>query len=237
MSQANEYRSWSFADRSFLFALLVSMLWHLFWFFSVTIVVMPPKKIPGIQPKIVSLGPVLDDAIFKTLVESRHEISKAFYRQPADFSSATEVPMQTIERYSSGDVVSVPLGKKFMNTLKDLVGGGKVSPDAGLPQWDLAGAEDYFEFLGVSDVPPILSRPPVPGGAFSAGQSAEIEFSIDARGKVLSPKVVFSSGEPSADLAWENHLRQWIFAAEGGFNSSKNARYRVKFRAPTARGS
>ncbi len=139
-----DYRSWSFADRSFGFALSVSLLWHLFWFFSVTIVVTPHRKIPGPPPKIVSLGPVLDDAIFKTLVESRPEISKAFYRQPADFSSATQAPLQTVERYTPGDVVSVPMGKKFLSTLKEVVGGGKVSPDSGIPVLEPAGVEDYF---------------------------------------------------------------------------------------------
>ena len=136
-----EYESWSFTDRSFLFAVLVSVLWHLFWFFSVTIVVAPPRKMPHAMPNIVSLGPVLDDAIFKTLVETRPEISKAFYRQTADFSTSTEVPAETVERYASGDVVSVPRGKKFTETLKDAVSGEKAEPD-GLSQLLDAGKEE-----------------------------------------------------------------------------------------------
>ena len=223
----NDYRSWSFIDRSFFFAFLVSLLWHLFWFFSVTIVVTPPKKSLKTQPVIVSLGPVLNDAIFKTLVESRPEISKAFYRPPADFSTATEIPIQTIERYSPGDVVSIPLGKKFMNTLKDILEGSKISHDA----------DDYFELSGAAGRFQILSRPPAPGGKFFAGQSTEIEFSIDAHGRVLDPEVVMSSGDASVDLTWENHLRQWIFAEEDVFDASKAGRLRVKFRAPARRTS
>lgn len=229
-----EYQSWSFADRSFLFAFLVSLLWHLFWFFSVTIVVTPPKKMPKVQPVIVSLGPVLNDAIFKTLVESRPEISKAFYRPPADFSSATEVPAQTVERYAPGDIVSVPLGKNFTGTLKDLVGGDKSSPDSGLPiLWGAVGADDYFEFSAATEKSQILSRPPAPTGVFLAGRvPTEIEFSIDAQGRVVEPEVVISSNDASADLAWENHLRQWIFAQENALNPLKGQRLRVKFRAP-----
>ena len=145
MGGVRDYRSWSFTDRPFLFALLVSVLWHLFWFLSVTIVVAPPKKAPGVQTTIVSLGPVLSDAIFKTLVENRPEISRAFYRQPADFSSATEAPVATVERYEPGDVVSVPQGKKFMELMKDRVGGSKVSPDAGLPTLVEDGLGDILE--------------------------------------------------------------------------------------------
>ncbi len=121
----DDYRSWSW-DKSFSFALAVSVLWHLFWFFAVTIVVTTPKQKPQMQPQIVSLGPVLDDAIFKTLLESRPEISKAFYRQPGDFSTATDLPDPSSERYASGDVVSVSFGRKFFSTIKDLVGGSKI---------------------------------------------------------------------------------------------------------------
>ena len=128
MGAMNDYRSWSFTDRSFLFAVLVSVLWHLFWFFSVTIVVAPLRKNPVSQPSVVSLGPVLDDAIFRTLVESRPEISKAFYKPPADFSAATEVPPQTLERYTPVEAVNVPSGKKFFDSLKDRVGGTKTVP-------------------------------------------------------------------------------------------------------------
>ena len=144
MNSTRDYRSWSFADRPFLFALLVSLFWHLFWFFSVTIVVSPPRTPHKAEPVIVSLGPVLSDAIFKTLVESRPEISKAFYRQPADFSSATQAPAQTLERYTPGEVVSVPQGgRKFTGLLKERLGGSKVSPDAGHPTLVEDAAPDY----------------------------------------------------------------------------------------------
>ena len=129
MRQADDYQSWSFSDRSFLFAMIVSVLWHLFWFLSVTIVVAPPRKNPTAPPVMVSLGRVLDDAIFRTLVESRPEISKAFYRPSADFSAATEAPATPLERYIPGDVVSVPSGRKFMDSLKDRVGGEKTELD------------------------------------------------------------------------------------------------------------
>ena len=121
----NEYRTWSFFNRSFLFAVLVSVLWHLFWFFSVSIVVTPPKKPFLAQTTTVALGPVLDDAIFKTLIDTRPEISKAFYRQPGDFVGATDIPPQSVERYAPGEVVSIPSGKKFSASLRERVSGTK----------------------------------------------------------------------------------------------------------------
>ena len=107
----------------------VSVLWHLFWFFAITIVITPPAERPKAMPRVTALGPVLDDAIFRTLVESRPEVSKAFYRQPADFSTATDVPAQTLQRYEPGDVVSLPQGKRFTMLLKDVASGEKTSPE------------------------------------------------------------------------------------------------------------
>jgi hypothetical protein len=107
----------------------LSLLWHLFWFFSITITVSPPKSKVKTRPRIVSLGPALDDTIFRTLVETKPEFSKTFYRQMSEFAVPTEPAVKTIERHSPGDVVSVPMGKKFLTSLKDLVGGSKVSPD------------------------------------------------------------------------------------------------------------
>ncbi len=126
---SNDYRSWSFGDRAFLFAALVSVLWHLFWFFAVTVVVTPPARKPLVEPRMVVLGPVLDDAIFRTLVDTRPEISRAFYRPPSDFDDATGLPTHTVERYAPGDVVSVPAGKSFFEPLKDEMDGTKVTAD------------------------------------------------------------------------------------------------------------
>ena len=223
-------RSGSFADRSFIFAALVSVLWHLFWFFSVTIVVAPPRKKPLPPLKVVALGPVLADAIFKTLVDARPEISKAFYRQPADFSTATEVPEQSVERYAPGDVVSVPAGRKFESGLKNVVSGVKSQPDI-VPPPELF-PDVYFELSGPLDASQILSRPEGPPvGASQSGAPAEFEFSVRSDGGVADADVVLSSGDAAADLAWAAHLRQWIFSPEGAL-AAKGARMRVRFRPP-----
>ena len=124
-----DYRSWSFWNRSFVIGLLFSLLWHFFWFFSLKIVVSAPRKMEKPRPYLVSLGPVMDDAIFKTIVESRPELSQSFYRRPSDFAAATDLPAETVGRHEVGDVVSVPFSKRFFDSLKEIVGGVKASPD------------------------------------------------------------------------------------------------------------
>ena len=144
-----DHESWSFRDRSFLWALLFSLLWHVFWFFSLTITVSAHKKVK-LKTKLVSIGSVLDDSIFKTIVENRPQLSQAFYRPLSDLSPQLEPQPQPIERYSSGDVVSVPFSKKFSESMKDLLGGAKSAPDYELtPQLK----SDRLEFFGKGNDP------------------------------------------------------------------------------------
>ncbi len=124
-----DYDTWSFKNRSFLTAIAASLLWHFFWFFAVTITVNPDKHRFRSKPVIVSLGPVLDDRIFRTLVDTRPQASQTFYRRLSDFSSPAEVEVKTLPRTSPGEIVSLPFGKKMSNSMRTLIGGDKLSPD------------------------------------------------------------------------------------------------------------
>ena len=126
------YDGWSFRDRAFLWALVVSVLWHFFWFFSITIVVSPPKPKKKPMVKIVSIGPVLDDSIFRTLVDTRPQLSQTFYRNVSQLPASLEPQAPTIERRSPGEVVSVPFGRRFLDSVRALVGGDKSSPETDL---------------------------------------------------------------------------------------------------------
>ena len=110
-------------------ALGLSVLWHAFWFFSLTISLNPNKKLLKPRPTIVSLGPVLNDKIFRTLVDTRPELSQTFYRRLSDFEPPVEIQTKTAERYSPGSVVSLPFGKKSLNRMRGLIGGNKISPE------------------------------------------------------------------------------------------------------------
>ena len=136
-----DYEGWDFKNKSFLVAVAISVLWHLFWFFSVTIVVNPHKRRLKQQPVVVSLGPVLDDTIFRTLVEARPQVSQAFYRRLSDFSGPVELEVKTLARPSPGEVVGLPFGKRVWESVRGVASGSKI------------GAEDELgEHLKISDM-------------------------------------------------------------------------------------
>ncbi len=233
-ASAKDYRSWTFNDRSFLFAVAVSVLWHLFWFFSVTIVVTPPSAKKIARTKFVSIGPVLDDTIFETLVASRPEYSKAFYRELSDFDAATELPVPAAERHESGDVTSLPVGGSVVDGLRRLMSGQKPTPDQFLRGADFAPS-DYFQLSGDASSEQILSRPNSPN--VNDVRPVELSFEIDKTGKVASIETVTSSGDLALDQRWEDHLRQWLFAPVPVLASEGRVKGRVTFRRSKVSGN
>ncbi len=226
-----EYRSWSFTDRQFLFAAAVSVLWHLFWFFAVTIVVTPaPLKKPA-HTALVSLGPVLDDTLIRTLVESRPEYSKAFYRELSEFESATELPARTVERRESGDITSLPFSEKTAEHLRQLLSGDKASPDEFFQGGAGFSISDYFRLEGDMKASDVLSRPEPP--PVNDVRPVLITFEVDSDGRVASTEIASSSGDEVLDRQWEDHLRQWLFAPSPVLGRTGPSKGQATFRRST----
>ncbi len=123
------YEGWSFSDKSFATALGLSVVWHLCWFSLITVGMNPDKKIVKQKAKIVFLGPVLNNNIFRTLVETKPELSKTVTRKLSEFSGLANIQTKTMERYSRNSVVSLPLGEKSSQAVRGLILGVKAAPD------------------------------------------------------------------------------------------------------------
>jgi TonB family protein len=221
--------------RPFLVAVLISLLWHFFWFFSISITVSPYKRVMKPRPHIVALGPVLDDTLFRTLVENKPQLSETFYRRLTDFSPVLNEEVKTLERQSAGDVVSLPYGKKMWSSLKDLVSGEKPLPDFEFaPKVKAKSFEEKPDIRGEVADRHILSRPSepsAPAGLDPAFREAETElsFTVTPAGFVNEAKVLASSGSPELDLVWERYLRQWQFAPLGLGRPASDQKGRVRF--------
>jgi len=231
-----DYESWSFRDRSFGFALFLSLSWHLFWFFSISIVVTSPKKMAKSRPVILSLGPVLDDSIFKTLAATKPQLSETFYRHLSDFAAPAEIEVKTVERHSPGDVVSVPFGRRVGSFLRELISGEKSSPDyeiaARIPI-DYASANENLE--GDIRLRAVLSKPDEPQISQDLlrrieSSDMEIDFLVSAAGIVTKAEIVRSSGDSKVDVLWLDYLKQWKFSTLGFDRPALEQSGRVKFR-------
>lgn len=232
-----DYYGWSFQDRSFAFALMLSLGWHFFWFFSITIIVNPKKNSSKPRPAIVSLGPVLDDSIFRTLVDTRPEATEAFYRRGSDFESPVDVEVKTMARQDlRGEVVSLPFGQKMKHSIMEIVGGAKIF------------SHDDFEDELVKKFQPelsslnevilknrtIVSRPkqplPPPGVDLSIIQKKTmLQFMVAPSGEVFDVKILTSCGDPLADQLWVDYLSAWRFTEKTGLGPNLNDRSQISF--------
>jgi len=242
-----DYSGWSFGDRSFLMALGISLLWHFFWFFSITITVDSSKRFSHQpRPKIVSLGPVLDDAIFRTLTQNKPQLSETFYRRISDFSSPLDLQVKTMERFSSGEVVGLPASKKFLSSLRGLVGGAKTSPDYAPVTHEapaLGVSYETSEIEGEASHRQLLSRPEEP--LFPLGldpalkdSEAELQFAVDPSGVVTHAEILLSSGNPDLDLIWVRYVRHWQFSILSETNKlagAQTGKIRLRFSRSTGK--
>ncbi len=230
-----DFESWSFRNRSFATALSLSVLWHAFWFFSLTITINSNKKVSKPKPEVISLGLVLDDKIFRTLIENRPELSKTFYRRLSDFSSPVEIQTKTAERYTAGSVVSLPFGKKSWDRVRGLIGGSKTSPERELAsKIEIRYADESARIEGELKARPLLSRPAEPEpplGIESAVRNAEvtIDFTVDPSGSVTAAQAVLSSGDPELDLLWVRYLRHWQFAPVNAEKPALEQKGKIRF--------
>ena len=208
----------TFEDRPLLLGILVSFVWHFFWFFSVTITVGPDGSWSRkTESRSVSLGPVLDDTIFKTLIENRPQITETFYRHMSDFAPAPPEPENpTLERATPGGVVSVPFGKKFITSLKEFVDGDKPFADFDLgPSSDAStGFSETLE--GDIRKRSLLSRPvrpelPIEIQAISRDVEAVIGITVAPSGDIVQIGLIASSGNASLDKLWLEYVRGFRF--------------------------
>lgn len=232
------YEGWSFSDRPVVIALGISFLWHFFWFFTVTINVDPQSRFEKARPKVVSLGPVIDDTFFRSLVQTKPQISETFYRHLSDFSAPLEPPAQAVERRSPGDVVSVPLSKRVGSLMRSILGGEKTVPDEDFASRLRIGY--HAEAAGLEGEVrdrQLLSRPETPD--FPKGFDAslreaevEIEFTVKPSGLVGAAELTVVSGNPTIDALWIRHLKRWQFAplALGEPKRDQKGKIRLRFR-------
>lgn len=220
-----DYPSWSFFNRPFLAALTLSGLWHLLWILTLNVTIQPPYTASRPRPEVVSLGPVLDDTIFRTLVEARPRYSEAFYRHLSDLSRTIEPEVQTTQRRQPGDVVSFVMGQRLFDSLRQAVGGSKFEREPA-PASSAAGPEITGEAAGRK----LLYRPsePEPDDSLPAQlrHPIEIVFDVGPGGAVVEAQIVSSSGEAESDLLYLAYLKQWRFNPIGAAGAQRG---RVRF--------
>jgi hypothetical protein len=219
MSRSAANYGWSFANRSFLAALVVSVLWHLFWFFVVTVKVQLPAATARSQMRIYFIGPVLNDDAFNLIVQEKPELSKTVYRNPSFEPESLEPSTSAMNRRRPGDLTSVPFGRNSWKSFGGVLSSTK--PLAGadfIERFSIDIAKSPFTIEGALKDRGIFTIPPLPKQNVSlnssdarASEISAFEITVNPAGEVVKITNLISGGDPSLDLEWRRYLKSWEF--------------------------
>jgi hypothetical protein len=207
-------------NRGLQVAIVGSFLWHFFWMFVVTV----PFQLDGLEkkthPRIYFLGPVLTDESFNLIVESKPELSQTYYEALERGQGDFEPEIESLERQSPGDMVSIPLGRTTWNTLKGMFHDDKKGPSEFFyEKFPIEIVENPFPITGELKDRGILYLPPTPtllpapfheGGVPSWNESV-FGITVNPECHVVQMENLISAGDPEADLIWKKYLEGWKF--------------------------
>jgi len=207
-----------FKNPGYQYAMLASVLWHLFWFFGLAVDVKAPEEKVRPDLKIHFLGPVLSDDAFNMIVATKPELSRTFYKSAETFEEALEPEAGQLDRRQPGDLLSVPLGRTTWGALRGSLPEEKpYAHEEFIDKFSIDIIESPFPVEGdlkdrdlfhLPDLP--KKAPPLSEEMPSAG-AAEFRVRVDAEGVVRKIENVISSGDPETDLVWQRYLKKWQF--------------------------
>ena len=211
-----------FADRIFIIAFSFSLVWHLLWMSSVSIVVPENLKLVGTSG-ISFLGPILDKTAFDMIMEDRPDFIDTTYRLPSLFLDSLmllELPSGD-EEFDRG-IISVPNKEKAYVSLRDLMGEVKKTPTylrepfSSVPRKmtpsGLEGPVSARAVLFKPELPKLPQMFDVRDRQFSI----KLKFYVLPDGKVESAEPVLSSGYPDIDLQGIRYIKNWQFEPKAG---------------------
>ncbi|MFH1858052.1 MAG: TonB family protein, partial [Candidatus Omnitrophota bacterium] len=193
-------------------AVFLSVLWHLFWLSSISIVNVPVEVQYPRFADISFFGALWDEPNFEVHVAQR-PISRSYPAIPQERIS--RFPFQEFpEGKAALFKVALPYSRKW----------GAPGEFLGLRKKNPAPAPEEHELLKKES--PVLKgplgsrilyyQPPLPEiprwiDPQEAGSSLELRFWVSPEGKVIGIEKITSSGDPTLDAIGMRYLRRWQF--------------------------
>ena len=198
---------------SFGKALFISILWHLFWISSVTIVSLPAKVQYPHFSSVSFLGPLLDAPNFEVHVSQKPPLRGEMMRvqEWVDRSPFQGFPEETV------DLLKIDLSdsERSPTLPNELLGLEKRNPTS-FSKEDERLKKETSILSGPAASRILYYQPPLPElpkwlDPQEVRSSFELRFWVTPRGKVVGIEKVTSSGDPTLDLIGMRYLRRWQF--------------------------
>ncbi len=220
----------------FIFALLASILWHLFWLFSVKVYITPPAINKGASSNVAFIGAILEE---EHIASESKFIENTSNVEINRMKSLAILPRSDNER--TGDNVKLAATTDF-DMLKEVdiivSSGSEITGKKGIPQAPFDKVSVSYkaypsEIIGPIRFREIIYKPDLPtylrwdeelgvdldrlGNSFAM----EFKFLVSLDGKVKSVERISSSGHPTIDLVGMRYIKGWQFAPLGAARSKE----------------
>ena len=189
-------------SRQLRIALLISFLWHLFWFFSVSIVFLPRGFKLKQYSSVCFLGSILRDSI------TFGQMLPLEKRQLVELPS--EADISTRDPFSAGQYASLPLEKKTLSPESFI--------DVDIPEKIVPSLTSFVSIEATPSQREVIFQPVIPGyPEWASGQGFKenptvFKINISPDGLVQEIVNIRVSGNPEIDAALARYIRRWRFA-------------------------
>lgn len=213
-----------FKDKQFNKAFLISLSWHIFLLFFVTIIVLPANFKLARTSTVSFLGPILGKTAFEMMVDQQPRLKGTSFTQPFYSNSGVIAPAAGAADRLRFDKVFGPVKKAGGAGTKELFGNSKIVPS--FKQVESAPAVENKAMLqdnsGLSIKGPlagreIIFRPAPPALQRRVEAADQDSFGIELRltvlpdGAVSEASLLASSGYPDIDLEAINYVKTFKF--------------------------
>lgn len=200
-------------------SLLLSALWHLFCFSSVTIVSLPPSvRFPRFS-EVVFVGSILTEPDFEVRASELsfgrrpEEVVEPFLQRRGRLIDAS---LTAPSRWGRERAEAVPL-EETLRLPQELFLHQKASPLFSPELFDLPHEKEAFHLEGPAAHRALYYRPPQPQlprwvDVREIRTGLQFKFWISPKGRVASIEKLISSGDPAIDLIGMRYLRKWQFS-------------------------
>ncbi len=203
-------------------ALIISFLWHLLCFFTITIIIVPAGAMQKRLSDIYFLGSLLDKKSFKHDFRDLDTFSKKRQKSTAKVS-LDEEQVIPVKRIGFGRERTLFLENSSEVTgIDSIIGTEKLFPDTVKRERAYSEPDRGFpEISGKAKDRLILFKPPFPDYkvALSAHHkdnvfiscSVELKLIISKEGTVKTADILQTSGYPDIDLIAVRYAKKWRF--------------------------
>lgn len=210
------------AEHAFAFALVASLVWHIFWLSSVRIFVSAPAVVDRSGSSVSFIGSILEDSPMLSASASGGKASDAELKRLRDLLTEESGPR------GNEKLASV----SYFDTLKemdarysaDTAVSAKQIPEKPFDKVMVSYKTYPSEIEGPARFREVIYKPELPaylrwdeGLGVDLGRlgnifSIELKFGVSSEGKVESIERLSSSGHPTVDLVAIRYLKGWQFA-------------------------